>query len=70
MPRMIYDYTKSTLEKVSIDPIRFEKELRKASKNLVRHELESLSKWLKFYTEKKTDLKKFANSFAKNYLIN
>ena len=49
MSRMIYEYTKSTLEKVSVDPIRFERELNKASKVLLEYELESLSKWLKFF---------------------
>jgi hypothetical protein len=70
MGRMIYDYTKSTLEKVSVDPVRFEKELKKASKTLLEDELESLCKWLKYYTKKKADLKAFAKSFAKRYLIN
>ena len=49
MSRMIYEYTKSTLEKVSVDPIRFERELNKASKVLLEYELESLSKRLKFF---------------------
>jgi hypothetical protein len=70
MPRMIYEYTKSTLEKVSIDPIRFERELNKASKVLSEYELESLSKWLQFYTEKKTNLKQFANCLVKQQLTN
>lgn len=68
MPRMIYEYTKSTLEKVSVDPIRFERELNKASKVLLEYELESLSKWLKFYTKKKSNLKQFANSLVKKQL--
>ena len=68
MSRMIYEYTKSTLEKVSVDPIRFERELNKASKVLLEYELESLSKWLKFYTKKKIYLKKFTNSFVKKQI--
>lgn len=70
MPRMIYDYTKSTLEKVSVDPIRFERELNKASRVLLEYELESLSKWLQFYIEKKSNLKQFANCLAKQQLTN
>jgi len=44
MSRMIYEYTKSTLEKVSVDPIRFERELNKASKVLLEYEMESIYK--------------------------
>lgn len=68
MPRMIYEYTKSTLEKVSPDPIRFKRELNKASKVLLEYELESLSKWLKFYTKKKSDLKKYSNALLEKKL--
>ena len=68
MPRMIYEYTKSTLEKVSIDPIKFERELNKASKVLLEYELESLSKWLQFYTKKKDNLKQYSNTLTKSKL--
>ena len=37
---MIYDYTKIVLEKVSIDPVLFFKEFRKANKNLLPCEIE------------------------------
>jgi hypothetical protein len=57
MPRMIYDYTKSVLERVSFDPILFSKELRKAIKNLLPYELEQLKKWLLFFTSEKPELK-------------
>jgi len=34
MPRMIYDYTKSVLERVSFDPVLFCKELRKGNQKV------------------------------------
>lgn len=56
MPRMIYDYTKSVLERVSFDPILFSKELRKAIKNLLPYEIEQLKKWLDFFTKEHPEL--------------
>ena len=56
MPRMIYDYTKSVLERVSFDPILFQKELRKAMKNLLPYEFEQLKKWLQYFTSGKPEL--------------
>ncbi len=56
MPRMIYDYTKSVLERVSFDPILFQKELRKAMKTLLPYEFEQLKKWLQYYTSGKPEL--------------
>jgi DNA replication protein DnaD len=56
MPRMIYDYTKSVLERVSFDPLLFMKELKKAIKNLLPYEIEQLSKWLKYFTNEKPEL--------------
>lgn len=56
MSRMIYDYTKSVLERVSFDPLLFMKELRKAIKNLLPYELEQLTKWLKYFTSEKPEL--------------
>ena len=57
MPRMIYDYTKSVLERVSFDPLLFVKELRKALKVLLPYELEMLTKWLDYFTVLKPELK-------------
>ncbi|MEW5675708.1 hypothetical protein ABGT15_05300 [Flavobacterium enshiense] len=57
MSRMIYDYTKSVLEKVSFDPLLFAKELKKALKNLLPYELERLINWLEYYTCQKPELK-------------
>lgn len=57
MPRMIYDYTKSILEKASFDPALFRKELKKADKALLPYEIEQLSKWLVYFTNEKPELK-------------
>ncbi len=57
MSRMIYDYTKSVLERVSFDPVLFVRELRKAVKSLLPYEIEQLKKWLQFYTEERPELK-------------
>lgn len=57
MPRMIYDYTKSVLERVSFDHALFQKELRKAAKNLLPYEQESLRNWLEYYTKERPELK-------------
>jgi hypothetical protein len=57
MPRMIYDYTKTVLERVSFDPILFAKELKKAVKNLLPYEVEQLKRWLQFFTKEKPELK-------------
>jgi hypothetical protein len=56
MPRMIYDYTKSVLERVSFDPTLFRKELKKALKNLLPYELEQLRKWLQYFTTGRPEL--------------
>lgn len=57
MPRMIYDYTKSVLERVSFDPVLFIRELKKAVRSLLPYEIEQLKKWLKFFTEERPELK-------------
>ena len=59
MPRMIYDYTKSVLERVSFDPKLFCKELKKAVKNLLPYELEQLKKWLQSFIIEKPELKQY-----------
>ena len=58
MPRMIYDYTKMVLERVSFDPELFAKELKKAIRNLLPYEMDHLKKWLFFFTVEKPELKK------------
>lgn len=42
MARAMFDYTKEILEKVSFDPSLFAKELDKAIKSLLPHEIEEL----------------------------
>ena len=59
MPRMIYDYTKSVLERVSFDPKLFCKELKKAIKNLLPYEIEQLKKWLENFTNEKPELRQY-----------
>ena len=57
MPRMIYDYTKSVLEKVSFDPDLFMKELKKAIKKLLPYEVEHLRNWLVYFTAQHPQLR-------------
>lgn len=59
MSRMIYDYTKDVLEKVSFDAKLFMRELKKAVKNLLPYEIEHLKKWLQYFTNEKPELKQF-----------
>ncbi|MEO8253090.1 MAG: hypothetical protein ABI554_01790 [Flavobacterium sp.] len=59
MPRMIYDYTKSILERVSFAPDLFVKELKKAGRNLLPYEMEHLRNWLLYYTKEKPELKDY-----------
>ncbi|MEZ7504277.1 hypothetical protein [Flavobacterium sp. Arc2] len=57
MSRMIYDYTKEVLARVSFDPELFIKELKKAIRNLLPYEIDHLRKWLLFFTYEKPELK-------------
>jgi hypothetical protein len=57
MSKMMFDYTKSVLERVSFDPILFCKELEKAIKALLPYELEQLREWLLTFTIEKPELK-------------
>ncbi|WP_246296973.1 MULTISPECIES: hypothetical protein [Flavobacterium] len=57
MPRAMFSYTKSILERVSFDPKLFCKELEKAIKNLLPYEIEQLRDWLLNYTVGKPELK-------------
>ena len=54
---MIYDYTKSVLERVSFAPDLFVKELKKAVRNLLPYEMDHLRNWLSYYTKEKPELK-------------
>jgi len=42
MPRAMYEYTKTVLKKVSFDPHLFCREVQKAVKRLLPHELDEL----------------------------
>ncbi len=57
MPRVMFIYTKSILERVSFDPKLFCKELEKAIKNLLPYELEQLREWLLQFTKEKPELR-------------
>ncbi len=53
MYRMIYDYTKNSIERVSDDSFRFKRELKKALRNLLPFEIEKLRNWLSYFTQNK-----------------
>ena len=57
MATINYYYTKSVLETVSENPLKFKKELQQAKKNLLPFEIEHLTKWLVSYTTNKPELK-------------
>jgi len=59
MSKMNYDYSKMVLERVSFDPLLFEKELKKAINNLLPNEIEHLKIWLLSFTDEKPELKGF-----------
>jgi hypothetical protein len=57
MSRLIYDYTKSVLERVSFDVKLFSRELDKAVKVLLPYEIEQLAEWLVNFIREKPELK-------------
>ena len=57
MSKVMYDYTKFVLERVSFDPKLFCNELEKAIKMLLPYEMEQLWEWLMNYTNEKPELK-------------
>jgi hypothetical protein len=57
MSKIMFDYTKSILERVSFDPILFCKELEKAIKSLLPYEMEQLREWLFNFIIEKPELK-------------
>jgi len=59
MSKIMFDYTKSVLERVSFDPVLFCKELKKAIKNLLPYEIEQLRKWLHKFTNEKPELQQY-----------
>ncbi|WP_395052550.1 hypothetical protein [Flavobacterium sp.] len=57
MSRLIYDYSKSVLERVSFDSKLFCKELEKAVKLLLPYEIEELTEWLLSFVIEKPELR-------------
>lgn len=57
MPRQIYLYTKSILERVSFDAKLFCKELEKATRMLLPYEIDQLREWLLSFTQEKPELR-------------
>jgi len=56
MPRAIFEYTKTVLEKVSFNKELFKKELEKAVDRLLPFEVKELFFWLKEFTHNKPEL--------------
>lgn len=56
MARQVYDYTKTVLQKVSFNADLFYKELEKALKKLLPHEIKELKIWLTEFTSNKPEL--------------
>lgn len=56
MARVMYEYTKTILKKVSFSSDLFYKELEKAVERLLPHEIKELSIWLTEFTQNKPDL--------------
>ncbi|WMW78484.1 hypothetical protein RF683_03275 [Flavobacterium sp. 20NA77.7] len=57
MPRQVYLYTKSILERVSFDAKLFCKELEKATRMLLPYEIDQLREWLLSFTQEKPELR-------------
>lgn len=57
MSKLMFDYTKSILERVSFDAKLFCKELEKAIKSLLPYEMEQLREWLLNFVIEKPELK-------------
>ena len=57
MPRQIYLYTKSILERVSFDAKLFCKELEKATRMLLPYEMDQLREWLLSFTQENPELR-------------
>ncbi|TRX21042.1 hypothetical protein [Flavobacterium franklandianum] len=57
MSKVMFDYTKTVLERVSFDVTLFCKELEKAIKSLLPYEMELLREWLLNFIIEKPELK-------------
>ena len=70
MGQMMYDFTKSSIVKVSRNKELFVKELIKASKTLLPHERENLINWLFYFTADKPEAQKWLYELLdKNILV-
>jgi hypothetical protein len=58
MSKSMLEYTKMVLKQVSFDASLFCKELEKACKNLLPHELKELANWVYVFTKKRPELRK------------
>lgn len=56
MARVMYDYTKTILKKVSFNADLFYKEVNKALEHLLPHEVNELKIWLHEFTANKPEL--------------
>ena len=56
MARVIFEYTKTILEKVSFNSDLFCKEVEKALSRLLPYEIDELTIWLKKFTSNKPEL--------------
>lgn len=56
MARVMFEYTKTVLQKVSFSNDLFCKELEKALKRLLPHEIKELAIWLRQYVQNKPEL--------------
>ena len=57
MTKIMFEYTKSVLERVSFDVVLFSKGLEKAIRTLLPFELEQLKEWLSDLIIEKPELK-------------
>ena len=59
MARAMFEYSKTVLKKVSFSSDLFCKELEKALKRLLPHEISELTIWLRKYTSNKPELNSY-----------
>ncbi len=57
MTKIMFEYTRSVLERVSFDHMLFSKELEKAIRTLLPFELDQLKEWLFGFVEGKPELR-------------
>lgn len=67
MGQIQYDYTKSSIIRVSNNKVLFVKELMKAYKLLLPHEKENLINWLFYFTADKPEVQKWLYEYLDKY---